>query len=647
MNFVDFRELRSREDERLMASNWVASLEAAPAEGQDAPADAPVVARGSGKVLRILQREGALPPLIASHVGVGVIFDGVLHNRVELRAGLGSVSAPLANDASLVLQAYLQRGGDVISKLRGAFALILFDGRRDYLLYARDPIGVHPLFYSDTGRELLMSSSVHGLLQHSRASGTLNRVAIADHLASRWPYNEETFYESIKRVPQGHAVRIEGGQRQEYRYWDPAPPGSDVNWIREDELGQFDVLLDQAVNRCLDLGPAAIYLSGGLDSVSVAAVATDCSRQRGMPLPFALSLDFPYGDEAEANVQRGAAAKLGLSQVMVPLDEVTGSTPLLDVALEMSPDWAMPMVSLWRPAYQILAQEGVRRGCRVVLTGAGGDEWLTASPSYTADLIRAFDMAGLYRLMSSFIRSHPLRATRVARMMLWQFGARPVMARMVRRLLEPTAPGVLMKYRKQRAVRSRWSWIAPDPGLMQQLAWREDQTMIRRSGRLDDGFYLPDVRSAIEHPLVSMELEDTFEADRRSGLRQLAPYWDADLVDFLYRTPPELLFRGGRSKGLVRHMLSDRFPELGFDRQKKRPATTVLGLEFKRDGRLAWERMGGARALAELGIVEPKGLSAVVEGYFSGTRPQTSPWLIYQVLNLEAWIRPRMSSLTS
>ena len=89
--------------------------------------------------------------------------------------------------------------------------------------------------------------------------------------------------------------------------------GTAVRWADEEELENFDALLDQAVDRCLALGPTAIYLSGGLDSISVAAVATDRARNRGLNDPLALSLHFPEPQSNEEKVQRGVARELGLS----------------------------------------------------------------------------------------------------------------------------------------------------------------------------------------------------------------------------------------------------------------------------------------------------------------------------------------------
>ena len=155
-----------------------------------------------------------------------------------------------------------------------------------------------------------------------------------------------------------------------------------------------------------------------------------------------------------------------------------------------------------------------------------------------------------------------------------------------------------------------------------------------------DGFYVSTGRQLLDHPVAAMEVEESFEAGRRAGIPETDPFRDADLVDFLYRTPPDLLNRGGRSKGPVRQMLARRFPGLGYQRQKKVQAGAYLMGILHKEGRRAWERLGGAPALAALGIVDPKALAAKAEALLSGRRGG-EVYRILDVLTLEAWLQPR------
>ncbi len=189
---------------------------------------------------------------IASDGTCTALFDGLLHSR---REWLDDSSLSTASDASLVLNAYLRWGEGLLERIRGLFALIIWDGGKDLLLCARDPHGMHPCFYADDAGDLFVSASAQALARHPRIPGTVDRVAIADHLCHRWPKLESTYFDAVRRLPGGYALRIREGRRTVARYWDPIPPGRPIDYISDEEAGRFPELLDQAVNRCLPGGP--------------------------------------------------------------------------------------------------------------------------------------------------------------------------------------------------------------------------------------------------------------------------------------------------------------------------------------------------------------------------------------------------------
>jgi len=137
-----------------------------------------------------------------------------------------------------------------------------------------------------------------------------------------------------------------------------------------------------------------------------------------------------------------------------------------------------------------------------------------------------------------------------------------------------------------------------------------------------------------------MELEEYYELGQRSGVRFRHPYWDVDLVELLMRTPPHLLNGNGKAKGLVRQAMADRFPELGFERQKKVGATPFFHSILMNEGPELWRAAGGARTLAELGIVNPHAVNASFEDLFQGAEPKRL-YQVWEVLRLERWVRAR------
>jgi asparagine synthase (glutamine-hydrolysing) len=566
------------------------------------------------------------------------VFGGMFTNSAELETGLARASSNGAY-AEVLLHAYRRAGELILPSLRGAFAFVLLDPDQEIGLCVRDPAGSHPLFTADLGDELLVSPSIESLLAHG-APREINLLAVADHLLHRWPDPAETYFRSVSRVPPGHALRMSRGGQRLFRYWEPLPLEGPIDWIEEDELHSFDDLFDRAVIRCLDSGPAGIFLSGGLDSVSVAAVAATTAGERGFPVPHALSIAFPEPDVDESDIQSRVAANLGLPQVLLSWEEAIGPRGVVQDALDLSARSPSPLINLWAPAYDRLAREGSSRGCKMILTGGGGDEWLGVSPLYAADLMRSFDLAGLYRLIAAQRRSYHLSDVSFLRNALWQFGARPLVVEALNR----TAHGALSRYKIRHAVTGIPGWIAPGPEISDCLVQRAldsdprfSKAQPRSRGR--PTFYLEAIRRSLDHVLVSVEMEEAFAQGNRVGATLCAPYWDADLLEFLCRTPPALLNRGGRAKGLVRDVVASRFPGLGFRQQRKVSSLRFAMSIFSSELPGAWTSLGGPRLLAEAGIVDVEGIQSLVEASLTpGTGARTMQ-TIWDILNLEVWFR--------
>jgi len=625
---------------RQPSSSWFAALTSAPADALPQYDCLAVTNNGSPQQLHLSNRIAGAGATWAQHADCGVVFDGALYNREDLQRELGeSAELRATSDAETILACYRRWGEQFFGRLRGSFALIVWDSARELLFCLRDPVGTCPLFYAKAPGGFFFATSIDTLVKHPNVSRSLNRGALADFLIDRFPYTEETFFEAVKRVPRGHVLRIDkNGAEQLYCYWDPAPDGT-VNWIKPEELERFDDLFIQAVTRCLRFGPAAIFLSGGLDSGSVAAVAAQQSKELGMPQPIALSLLFPEPALSEEVVQRSVAKQLGLPFIIKGFYEAAGANQLILTALNLSASLPSPLLNTWWPPYFGLAQEGTNRGCRVILTGDGGDEWLTISPFLAADFMRDFNLRGIYQLWKSVYRSYHEPTFPLFKNLIWRWGVQPLVVPPVYRMVKRLAPwAITLRHRVQGTVPE---WLAPDPALREELSERRyGRTPTKREK--PDSFYLRSARTALDVPLISMVAEESFNIGERLGARELQPFWDADLIDLLYRTPPFLLNSGGRNKGLVRSTLARRFPQVGFQEQRKMGATTFYADTTYREGSEALQRLGTAPTLAELGVVDEPRLRAFLDRIIA-RRPQGQAFHIWKVLNLETWARAHVS----
>jgi hypothetical protein len=265
----------------------------------------------------------------------------------------------------------------------------------------------------------------------------------------------------------------------------------------------------------------------------------------------------------------------------------------------------------------------------------GGDEWLSVSPLLSADMLSRGDIAGTLRYLRTVLRSHTLSRARIVKNVFWTFGLRPIASRRFHRL----APASWHRSRVARQVRNDPPWVAPDAALRDEMRDRAQYNLGPADPR--GGFYLNELRASLDHSLVSWELEEQYQFGSKVGVNLMHPYWDADLVDLLFRLRPSALTRGGRSKGLVRETLSRRFPALGFERQRKLSGTQFYRAIMEKEGPGVLDAVGGFEALDGLGVVDGRAALAAARGAFA--RPPRVWAQVWNVVNLEAWARAHAS----
>lgn len=587
---------------------------------------------------------GQLEPQVATSGNCALVFEGFLYNGDELEKDL---EASGSDDAAILLEAYRRWGEEFLHRIRGIFGLVLWDADRDTLLCARDALGNHPLFFGRGGGEVVVSTALEAILHHPAISRKLNRPAIANYFLDFFPKLTETFYADIERVPPGCVLKVERGERKIYRHWEPKPPSVLAGWRGEDSGAEdavraFDDLFSRSVERCFEFGPLGIYLSGGLDSVSIAAIATDFSSQCGLPAPHALSLIFPTAESNEESVQKAVGAQLGLPQDLVSFESTCGTAGLLAPVIEMSEQSPQPLQNYYLGVYNHLARLGRRHGCRAILTGTGGDEWLGVSPYLAADLIRAFDFAGLYTLWRQTQRSFrpgPFRylAVRLA----WNFGFRALLRDGSIRTLGRLSPTLLNKVRRRRLRRLIQPWQIIDAELWRELGRRVENIETDRTSQAAEGAYIAETRCGLDHPLVSWEMEEVFENGKNLGVRFLHPYLDGELVEMLFKTPPALLNRGGLTKSMVREAVARRFPGLGFEQQKKIQLTKLFPLIVRSEGWAAWRKLDGAKALVAMGLAEKEKVDSWVKAAINSDDHPVA-FRVWLLMTMEAWLRARV-----
>ena len=575
---------------------------------------------------------GTSAPAVAAVGTLSVVVGGEIENRAEVAAAAGlDVNT---RTADLIAHLYRSAATEHLARLAGEFCAIVLDAEKRLVWAIRDQLGMHPLYYTRVDKAVAFSPSLGDLSRSPGVSRAIDPAILAEYLLRTYGSAEETVFRQIRRVPAGSIARFAADSVRIERYWDPAPDNAPIEWLRDDELPQFGEVFERNVTRTLGRSRTGVFLSGGLDSVAVAARATRIAHRHQTSAPLGLSLAFPEPAD-EAAIQSAVARQLGLPHVLVGLNEASGRQGLLQSALEMGATWPTPMLTVWNPAYTHLAGVAARSGCDSILTGRGGDEWLVLGRPYAADLLRRGNLAGIYRLLINQRRSGAPGSARSLAGLVLGYGVRPIAAHWFARM----APQRWHRYHEERAAQETPPWLLADTVVHRDVRARAAARRVPLPA--PHGYCVRACKEVLTHPVIAYDLEESFEFSRRAGVRVRHPFWQAELVDFLFRFPPAALNQPRRNKWLVRDELARDFPELGFDRQKKVMAAEVFRSIVAREAPAQWRRLGGLDTLADLGIVEPRRIAEISPRWLAAPSHDDAGRL-WSLMNLESWARAQL-----
>jgi asparagine synthase (glutamine-hydrolysing) len=503
---------------------------------------------------------------------------------------------------------------------------------------ARDPLGRLPLFWAQADGRLVISADSERVTELAGLDGSPNPGALIAQLTGLWPDATEAYVQGLERVPSGEALIVAGERRLIVRHWDPASPAAPGS--QPLDRAEFRAALLGAVEDAVGDGRVAIYLSGGLDSVGVAALATRAAREAGQEPPRALSVAFTDSDFDEVATQVAVAKRLGLPHEIADHIELCDGDPIAAV-LELATTFPAPPQNVFLPAFLRLGSPAVAEDCVAVLTGTGGDEWLGVTPLLAADLFVRGDLRGVWRLFRTVYRSNPIGRLSAARNIFWRHGARTVLG---------MALLANDRFRFARAATARLAarrraeipeWVAPGAEGEAEIDRRAELFAALRPRRLG-ARYADETRQGLVHPIVSTESEEHVEHGRRLGAPLRHPYLDPALAKLLCAARPSDLTEESRSKAPLRALVDEAFPGLGFGAQRKPVAAHYVADLMTSMGLEALRRLEGPLALAQLGVVDPAGVGAMADALAGGRADWLAPYRLWEVLCLEAWARPRM-----
>lgn len=315
--------------------------------------------------LSIIDLSDGAQPMYNEDGSIVIVFNGEIYNFESLREELISLGHTFRTrcDTEVIIHGYEQYGKDIVNKLRGMFAFVIWDSKKKELFGARDYFGIKPFYYTRVGGDIIFGSEIKSFLEHPDFVKKVNKKALRPYLTFQYSATDETFFEGVFKLPPAHMFTLPlGGEMKIERYWDAEFCEDNSSNATFDECRDvIDASVHESVkaHRISDVKVGA-FLSGGVDSSYVTAVL--------MP-DETFSVGFDFDKFNETNEAKELSDRLGVQNFrhMVTADECFDN--FADIQYHMDEPQSNPSSV---PLYFLakLAKEHVT----VVLSGEGADE---------------------------------------------------------------------------------------------------------------------------------------------------------------------------------------------------------------------------------------------------------------------------------
>jgi asparagine synthase (glutamine-hydrolysing) len=609
---------------------------------------APGLALGMRR-LSIIDLAGGHQPVWNESKDVAVIFNGELYNYRDLQERLALCGHRFAtqSDTEILVHAWEEWGEDTLTELRGMFAFALLDLRQRFatapiLFLARDPLGIKPLYYTQTPEGFAFASEVRALLASGSVPRRLSQDAVTAYLLFGSVSEPVTLLEGVFSLPPGHRMLLHVPERRRTPrarpWWDPAVSPAARDTLKPRDLSsaakKLRPLLEDAVRAHLIADvPVGLFLSSGLDSGAIAALA---ARARSGIESFTLTFPGTAFDEAE--LARIAANRFKTKHTEVPL---SGESVLrrLDEALGALDQPTMDGINTY-----FVSWAAKQVGLKVALSGLGGDELFAGYQTFsdTPRLSRLmqwawFVPAPVRRLMAQSVaalasrRGAPDASRKVAA--AWVHPNALPHPYFFTRALFP--PGQLEKIIEPRF---RPSTISADGVTLEPtwLGWLERTADEARKLEPIAGVSWLEMRNY----MASTLLRDTDSVSMARSLEVRVPLLDTPLVEFVGSLPDAARRRPGAQKALLLEALGDLLPREILEQRKR--TFTLPWEEWLREPLRARMEASFANPSPSLAsYLRPEGTRSVWTDFLAGKTSWSRPWSLY-VLN--EWCRRHVAA---
>lgn len=560
--------------------------------------------------LSIIDLSSGHQPVFNEDGRVAVVFNGEIYNFLELRAELEKKGHRFTtrSDTEVIVHLYEEEGPDCVRRLRGMFAIAIWDGRHGRLFLSRDRVGKKPVYYAVVNDTLYFASEIQALYGVPGISKELDYEALDLYLTYSYIPSPHSIYKGIRKLPPAHSLILDGSGLTVTRYWSPEYGRKTTLDYGQARQELVRILTDAVRLRLISEVPLGAFLSGGVDSASIVALM---SRLSDAPVK-TFSIGFPDKEYNELEYARTVARMYHSEhhEFMVEPDR-------LDVLGDIVRHYGEPYGdSSAVPTWHL--SRLTRQQVTVALNGDGGDELFGGYYVYRA--------AHQLTLASRFIS--------------------PPLARQLQRLngVFPKRVGGMLaslgqiEARRFQALRSYMSDKDRDTLYHPDFLGKLNGDAAHYLTGLYDESLPSDYDRAFGADFVSYLPEDLLvKVDRASmahGLECRSPFLDQELVDFAAGLPAEWKMGAGRSKRILKDAVTDWFPE-GFVERPKMGFTVPVGKWFRGELKPYIRSALVHGALSRVPLLQMGPLERLLDEHFGGVRDHETR--IWNLLMLSLW----------
>ncbi|MGC1308436.1 MAG: asparagine synthase-related protein [Phormidesmis sp.] len=456
-----------------------------------------------------------------------------LDNRLALCRALQLSVSEALTDEQLILQAYVRWGDRCCDYLLGAYSFVIWDESSSTLFCARDHVGCMPFYYSLTPGSFVFGTCIEDVLACETVCCDLDERFVRTRLANvNYVDNERTFYSAVRKLPAGHTLTVSPQQAQVKRYWFPENSPQRSFATDDDCVDALVALLQTVIDEQLT-SPArvGVHLTGGLDSSTVAALATQILGNHNRSLPLAYCWLPPPGGESPA------AEHSLLEQVRSQLDltlrfqQLTGN----DLKVGLARDLTLLPAAAMLFQEQLVMHQAQQDNIQILLSGWGGDELISfGGRGHYANLLRSGQWRRLWQ-ESQAVSSDPFRHILykgIFPQCLWlqqmhQWLTTTRRRRPLTHYLHPDFVHQVKPYQNRP---------------LRYLSVRQSQLALLDNGHLSE------------------RIEAWATLGKRYNITYRYPLLDKRIIEFALGLPPEMFYREKQNRWLMRHAAAKLLP---------------------------------------------------------------------------------------